>query len=331
MSVTFPCRRRRRRRRLLDSPKTTFRLAVGYEHLKKIFSANSEAPLSVQSIMNDIDTSSKLSRDAHEEFAAPVLDHIALALRQTPAESGVSIDACAFFSPTFRIQTDPDNDTGLVVFFRGNAIPSTKVLTCYRKGPFGIEACRAELQGLLVVHRANPIGPEPSESIPPSPLPASPCTHACALASLTRPSILRACTPFPPLPPLARPAPARHLGSCHAPEGRTHCKERPTIRTGGFLGMSGMKGDADLDTVRRQRAEQAIEDREDNEEEGATPAPRRLARARTSRTRTRVEERIDLPSATLAHAPSALDFDKDDFRDQIRRGCRTARTNHHRT
>ena len=54
--------------------------------------------------MNDIDTSSKLSRDAHEEFAAPVLDHIALALRQTPAESGVSIDACAFFSPTFRIR-----------------------------------------------------------------------------------------------------------------------------------------------------------------------------------------------------------------------------------
>lgn len=199
---------------VLSSPKATFRLAVGCERLKKILSANSEAPLSVESIMNDIDASSKLSRDAYEELIAPVLDRIAVPLQQAIAESGLSLDqidaveliggttripairtriqaalggkplsttlnqdeavargatfACAFFSPTFRVrefhirdiaqypikvswersETDPDEDTELVVFPRGNAIPSTKVLTFYRKGPFDIEASYAEPQGL---------------------------------------------------------------------------------------------------------------------------------------------------------------------------------------
>ena len=199
---------------VLSSPKATFRLAVGCERLKKILSANMEAPLSVESIMNDIDASSKLSREVYEELIAPVLDRIALPLQQALIDSGLTIDqidavellggttrvpsvrtriqaalggkplsttlnqdeavargatfACAFFSPTFRVrefhvkdinpypvkvswersESEPDEDTELVVFPRGNAIPSTKVLTFYRKGPFDIEASYAEPQGL---------------------------------------------------------------------------------------------------------------------------------------------------------------------------------------
>ena len=53
---------------------------------------------------------------------------------------------------------------------------------------------------------------------------------------------------------------------------------RTLIRT--HLGFDRVDDDLTCRSVRRQRAEQAIEDREDNEEEGATPAPRRLARAR---------------------------------------------------
>ncbi|KAG8214149.1 heat shock protein 70 family [Butyriboletus roseoflavus] len=199
---------------VLASPKATFRLGVGCERLKKILSANTEAPLSVENIMNDVDASSKLSRDAYEALITPVLDRIALPLQQALAESGLSIDqidaveliggttrvpavrariqaalggkplhttlnqdeavargatfACAFFSPTFRVrefhirditpypirvswdrsETDPDEDTELIVFPRGNGIPSTKVLTFYRKGPFDIEASYAEPQDL---------------------------------------------------------------------------------------------------------------------------------------------------------------------------------------
>ncbi|KAF9234280.1 Hsp70 protein-domain-containing protein [Melanogaster broomeanus] len=76
--------------------------------------------------------------------------------------------ACAFFSPTFRVrefhmrdishypiqvcwersEADPDEDTELTVFPRGNSVPSTKVLTFYRKGPFDIEARCLEPEGL---------------------------------------------------------------------------------------------------------------------------------------------------------------------------------------
>ncbi|KAL4078244.1 heat shock protein 70 family [Scleroderma yunnanense] len=195
---------------VLSSQKATFRLAVGCERLKKILSANTEAPLNVESIMNDIDASSKLSRDNYEALIAPVLERIAAPLQDALAESGLTIDqidsvelvggttrvpavrariqaalngkalsttvnqdeacargatfACAFFSPTFRVREfsikdtnhypikvswdrasgDPDEDTELVVFPRGNSVPSTKVLTFYRKEGFEVHAEYAE-------------------------------------------------------------------------------------------------------------------------------------------------------------------------------------------
>ncbi|KAJ8581594.1 heat shock protein 70 [Rhizopogon salebrosus TDB-379] len=199
---------------VLSNPKATFRLAVGCEKLKKVLSANNEAPLNVESLMNDIDASSKLNRETYEDLISGVLDRIALPLQQALAESGLSIDAidsvelvggttripavrqriqaalggkplfttlnqdeavargatfaCAFQSPTFRVRefhvhdiaqypvkvcweravSDPDDDTELVVFPRGNGIPSTKILTFYRKEPFELDAVYAEPAGL---------------------------------------------------------------------------------------------------------------------------------------------------------------------------------------
>ncbi|KAG1739335.1 heat shock protein 70 family [Suillus lakei] len=191
---------------VLSNPKATFRLLVGCEKLKKVLSANNEAPLNVESLMNDIDASSKLNRETYEELISGVLDRIAAPLQQALVESGISIDdidtvelvggttripavrariqaalggkllsttlnqdeaiargatfAAAFQSPTFRVRefhvhdinqypikvcweravSDPDDDTELVVFPRGNGIPSTKILTFYRKEPFEIDA-----------------------------------------------------------------------------------------------------------------------------------------------------------------------------------------------
>ena len=47
--------------------------------------ANSEAPLSVESVMNDVRTFSRLSRDAYEELIAPFLNRIALPIQQAPS------------------------------------------------------------------------------------------------------------------------------------------------------------------------------------------------------------------------------------------------------
>lgn len=195
---------------VLSNPKATFRLAAGCEKLKKVLSANTEAPLNVESIMNDVDVSSKLTREQFEELIAEPLSRITGPLQRALAESGLSPDqidtielvggstripavrtrilaafpgktlsttlnqdeavargatfACAMLSPTFRVREfslhditpfpikvqwdksvgDPDDDTELVVFPKGNSVPSTKVLSFYRAGPFDVDATYAE-------------------------------------------------------------------------------------------------------------------------------------------------------------------------------------------
>ncbi|KAK7040794.1 adenyl-nucleotide exchange factor sse1 [Paramarasmius palmivorus] len=219
---------------VLSNPKAKFRLAAGCEKLKKVLSANAEAPLNVESIMNDIDASSKLTREELESLIADELSRINAPLEQALADSGISIDeidaieliggttrvpsvkariqaafpgktlsftlnqdeavargatfACAMLSPIFRVRdfhisdishypikvqwnptpSDPDEDTELVVFNHGNPIPSTKILSFYRKEPFEIEAVYAEPSKLP--GGINPwVGRFTAKEVPPEP------------------------------------------------------------------------------------------------------------------------------------------------------------------
>ncbi|KIK69477.1 hypothetical protein GYMLUDRAFT_53862 [Collybiopsis luxurians FD-317 M1] len=199
---------------VLSNPKATFRLAAAAEKLKKVLSANAEAPINVESIMNDIDAASKLTRDQLEELIADELSRIAAPIQRAIADSGLTMDeieaveliggssripavrtriaecfpgktlsttlnqdeavargatfSCAMLSPVFRVRdfsvsdvshypikvqwaptpSDPEEDTELVVFGHGNPIPSTKILSFYRKEPFDIEAVYAEPEKL---------------------------------------------------------------------------------------------------------------------------------------------------------------------------------------
>lgn len=191
---------------VLSSPKAVFRLAAGCERLKKVLSANGEAPLNVESIMNDVDASSSLSRETFEGLTDHLLSRVNGPLEEALKNAGLSIEqvdavelvggsiripaikerisaffggktlnytlnqeeavargatfACASLSPVFRVREfavhdlasypikvtwekepgNPDEDTELVVFPTGNPIPSTKILTFYRQGPFELEA-----------------------------------------------------------------------------------------------------------------------------------------------------------------------------------------------
>lgn len=195
---------------VLSNPKATFRLLAGCERLKKVLSANTEAPINVENIMNDIDASSSLTREKLEELISDVLDRVPGPLERALKDSGLSLDqidavelvggstripairarisqifqgkvlsttlnqdeaiargatfACAQLSPIFRVRefavhdiqpypvkvqwerspSDPDEDVELLVFPKGNSIPSTKVLSFYRKEPFDVEAVYAE-------------------------------------------------------------------------------------------------------------------------------------------------------------------------------------------
>lgn len=195
---------------VMSNPKAVFRLTTGCEKLKKVLSANAEAPLNIENIMMDVDATSFLSRDQMEDFVADVLDRIPAPIHRALADSGLTIDqldsielvggttrvpavrariqqafggkplsftlnqdeavargatfCCAQLSPVFRVRdfsiqdinhypikvqwaaipSDPDDDTELLVFPRGNNVPSTKVLSFYRKDPFELEAIYAE-------------------------------------------------------------------------------------------------------------------------------------------------------------------------------------------
>ncbi len=77
---------------VMSNPKGTFRLAAGCERLKKVLSANAEAPLNIESIMNDIDASSKLSREEYEGLIASVLDRIPAPLQRALEDSELTLD-----------------------------------------------------------------------------------------------------------------------------------------------------------------------------------------------------------------------------------------------
>lgn len=190
---------------IYTNPKALVRLATAAEKMKKILSANAQAPISIESLMNDVDVSGMMKRDELEELLKPLLDRATVPLEQALAEAKMKIEdidavemvggctrvpslkdriskffgkplsftlnqdeavargcafSCAILSPVFRVRDFsihdivnypiefnweqspdiPDEDTSLTVFNKGNVMPSTKILTFYRKQPFDLEA-----------------------------------------------------------------------------------------------------------------------------------------------------------------------------------------------
>ncbi|OTA99290.1 hypothetical protein M426DRAFT_325275 [Hypoxylon sp. CI-4A] len=190
---------------ITTNPKAMVRVEAAAEKLKKILSANQQAPMNIESLMNDIDVTGMITRQEFEALIEPILSRATIPLEQALAEAGLNKDdidvielvggctrvpalkeriqsffgkqlsftlnqdeavargcafSCAILSPVFKVRdfavqdivnypiefswekdTDiPDEDTSLTVFNRGNVLPSTKILTFYRKQPFDLEA-----------------------------------------------------------------------------------------------------------------------------------------------------------------------------------------------
>lgn len=75
---------------VMSNPKAKFRLLTAVEKLKKILSANASAPLSVESIMNDVDASSSMTREVFEELISTLLDRTTAPLERALAEAGLT-------------------------------------------------------------------------------------------------------------------------------------------------------------------------------------------------------------------------------------------------
>ncbi|KAF1993414.1 heat shock protein Hsp88 [Amniculicola lignicola CBS 123094] len=202
-----------------ENLKGKFRVLAAVEKVKKVLSANSLAPINIESVMNDIDVRSQLKREELEELVKPLIERATVPIEQALAEAKLKpedIDAiemtggctrvpclknaiqaffgkplsftlnqdeavargcafsCAILSPVFRVRdfsihdivsypiefawekSDdiPDEDTNLTVFNKGNIMPSTKILTFYRKHAFDLEAKYAKPE--LLPGKTNP-------------------------------------------------------------------------------------------------------------------------------------------------------------------------------
>ncbi|UNI22067.1 adenyl-nucleotide exchange factor sse1 [Purpureocillium takamizusanense] len=189
------------------------RTIAAAEKTKKILSANQQAPVNIESLMNDVDASAMVTRQEFEAMIEPLLNRTHHPLEQALAQAKLTkedIDvieivgggsrvpalkeriqeffgkplsftvnadeavargcafSCAILSPVFRVRDFavqdiisypiefawekapdiPDEDTSLTVFNKGNVLPSTKILTFYRKQPFDLEARYAKPEEL---------------------------------------------------------------------------------------------------------------------------------------------------------------------------------------
>lgn len=196
-----------------SNPKALCRVYAAAEKLKKILSANQQAPLNIESLMNDIDVRAMITRDEFEAMIAPLLNKVPEVLQKALSDSRLSVEdidivevvgggsrvpaikeriqnffgknlsftlnqdeaiargcafSCAILSPVFKVRDFavqdivsypiefawekdadiPDEDTSLTVFNTGNVMPSTKILTFYRKQAFDLEARYVDPEGL---------------------------------------------------------------------------------------------------------------------------------------------------------------------------------------
>lgn len=79
-----------------SNKKAVFRLTAACERLKKVLSANSAAPINVESLMNDIDASSSLTREDFEGLVSSLLERTTVPLEAALQQSGLTRDDIDF-------------------------------------------------------------------------------------------------------------------------------------------------------------------------------------------------------------------------------------------
>jgi heat shock protein 4 len=89
-----------------SNPKALFRLRTACERAKKMLSANQQAPVSVECIMNDVDVSGMITREQFEELASHVLEKVEVPLKTALASAGIpkeSVDAIEIIGGSSRV------------------------------------------------------------------------------------------------------------------------------------------------------------------------------------------------------------------------------------
>lgn len=75
-----------------ENPKAFYRVLAASEKVKKVLSANSSAPINIESLMNDVDVSSSLTREELEEYVKPLLERVHVPIEIALKDAGITTD-----------------------------------------------------------------------------------------------------------------------------------------------------------------------------------------------------------------------------------------------
>lgn len=77
---------------ITENPKAFYRVLTASEKLKKVLSANSSAPINIESLMNDVDVSSSLTREELEEYVTPLLERVHVPIEVALKDAGLTTE-----------------------------------------------------------------------------------------------------------------------------------------------------------------------------------------------------------------------------------------------
>lgn len=73
-----------------ENPKAFYRVLAASEKVKKVLSANTSAPINIESVMNDVDVSSSLTREELEEYVKPLLERVHIPIEVALKDAGLT-------------------------------------------------------------------------------------------------------------------------------------------------------------------------------------------------------------------------------------------------
>lgn len=108
-----------------ENGKAKTRLMTAVEKLKKILSANAQAPLNVESIMNDVDVRGMLKREELEELIKPLIDRLQVPLKQALDDAKLKVDDIDSIEMVGASTRVPAFKAGVQKFFGGKTLSYT--------------------------------------------------------------------------------------------------------------------------------------------------------------------------------------------------------------
>ncbi|KAK4528714.1 hypothetical protein GAYE_SCF63G6659 [Galdieria yellowstonensis] len=166
-----------------SNPRATIRLRVACEKLKKVLSANPEAPLNVECIMNDVDVSGYLKRSEFEKMSEDLIKRICLTCQRALEGANMSVQDVQSVEIVGGSSRIPAVQNALEQFFgrsvmktlnaeetvgRGCALQGAIISPAFRVRPYAVEdvmpypisifkRCGNEEECIQLFTRFNPI------------------------------------------------------------------------------------------------------------------------------------------------------------------------------